>query len=121
MAAPTVTDLLYLVDARTSGQYQGNLAYLNWPQKVKDRAGAVLEIITNIARSYTRGVGFNNGEPNAELAAVILTASARLYTNGGQIRYALTKGPQSASFGDGFSGWTLAELAVLNRYRVRAQ
>lgn len=119
--APTVTELLYLVGERTSGRFSGNLAYLNWSQKVVDRAATVLDIVTNLVRAYTRGVGFESGEANTELAAVILTASARLFTNGGQIRYALTKGPQAASFGDGFSGWTLAELAVLNRYRVRAR
>ena len=79
----------------------------------------VVPLVTTMAKAYTRGRGFADNEPNSEIAAVITTASARLAANGTglqakridevEYRYSL-----ASSF-----GWTLAELAVLNRYRVR--
>ncbi|HNM86557.1 MAG TPA: hypothetical protein PKI77_18805 [Mycobacterium sp.] len=87
------------------------------------RAGdvaTVVPIVTTMAKAYTRGRGFTDNDPNEEIAAVIATASARLAANGEQlagkrvddveVRYSL-----ASTF-----GWTLAELAVLNRYRVTA-
>lgn len=85
------------------------------------RVASVIPVVTTMARAYTRGRGFSGGEPNDEIAAVITTAAARLAANPTglqskrvddvEYRYSL-----ASSF-----GWTLAELAVLNRYRVRAQ
>jgi hypothetical protein len=41
-------------------------------------AELVVPLITTMARAYTRGRGFDeDDEPNAEIAAVITTASAR--------------------------------------------
>ncbi|OMC09227.1 hypothetical protein [Mycolicibacterium fortuitum] len=80
-------------------------------------AGQHVQIVTAMARAYTRGRGFNGAEPNAEIAAVITTATARLVANPEQIP--TTVG--SVDIRGGFTGWTLAELFVLNRYRVRAQ
>lgn len=57
------------------------------------------------------------GEPNDELAAVITTAAARLLANPEQV----DSGVGSTWTRGSFQGWTLAELFVLNRYRVRAQ
>ncbi|MGD7706343.1 hypothetical protein [Microlunatus sp. Y2014] len=75
-------------------------------------------IITAMARAYTRDKGFDflTGEPNDQIAAVITTASARLLANPEQLRV----GVGGVQINDGFSGWSLAELFVLNRYRVRA-
>ena len=80
----------------------------------------VVPIVTTMAKAYTRSRGFIDNDPNEEIAAVIATASARLAANGEQLaskrvddveyRYSL-----ASTF-----GWTLAELAVLNRYRVTA-
>lgn len=81
----------------------------------------VVPIITTLARAYTRGRGFTGNEPNEEVQAVITTAAARLAGNGDQIAKDSTAGPFSMSLRNAFSGWTAAELAVLNRYRVRAQ
>lgn len=81
----------------------------------------VVPIVTVLAKSYTRGQGFDAGEPNQEIAAVIVTASARLAGNGPQLRRKRVDdveddySPLSSSF-----GWSLAEQAVLNRYRVQA-
>lgn len=41
-------------------------------------AKEVAPVITAMVRAYTRGRGFDDDEPNDELAAVITTASARM-------------------------------------------
>lgn len=80
-------------------------------------AGRHVLVVTELARSYTRGNGFAGDEPNTDVAAAITTAAARLLTNPSQVPYDVG----SVSYRGGFNGWTLTELAVLNRYRVRAQ
>jgi hypothetical protein len=80
-------------------------------------AGESVTIITAMVRAYTRGKGFEDGDPNPELSAVITTASARLCANPEQ----LPTDVGSVSIRGGFNGFTLAETFVLNRYRVRAQ
>lgn len=77
-------------------------------------AGQSVTIITAMARAYTRGNGFTDFGPNDEIAAVITAATARLVANPEQLRVTIG-GVQT----DGFQGWTLAELFVLNRYRAR--
>jgi len=86
-----------------------------------DTATAVLalKVATDVVRTYTRGEGFNivTGAPGDDLAAVVLMAAGRIYTNPAAtemtsiddytVRYAA------------FNGWTLPELAVLNTYRRR--
>ena len=85
------------------------------------KADAVLSVITALARSYTRGRGFNfYDKPNEDVAAVILSAAARLYRDPSQIVSQETMGPFSVSYRAGFDGWSVAELGTLNRYRVRA-
>jgi hypothetical protein len=79
-------------------------------------AGQHVTIITALARSYTRDQGFTGVEPAEDIAAVIVTATARLVANPEQ----LATDVGSVSIRGGFSGWTLAELFVLNRYRKRA-
>ncbi len=80
-------------------------------------AGRHAPLVTAMARSYTRGRGFDgSGTPNDELSAVITCATARLVANPEQIAY----DSGAASLRGGFNGWTLPELAALNRYRVRA-
>lgn len=80
-------------------------------------AGQHAAIITAMARAYTRGNGFTDAEPNDEITAVITTATARLVANPEQINTTIG----SVAVNGGFTGWTLAELFVLNRYRKRAQ
>ena len=83
-------------------------------------AGQHVLIVQALAQAYTRGRGFDAGvgenEPNDELAAVITTATARLVASPEQIPY----DSGSVSMRGGFTGWTLAETFVLNRYRKRA-
>lgn len=79
-------------------------------------AGQSVTIITAMARAYTRGNGFGTGTLEDDLAAVITTATARLVANPEQLRVTVG-GVQT----DGFQGWTLPELFVLNRYRRRTR
>lgn len=81
----------------------------------------VVPLVTTMAKAYTRGRGFTGNEPNAEIAAVITTASARLSANGtGLMSKKVDDVEYQYSLASSF-GWTLAEQIVLNRYRVRAQ
>ena len=73
---------------------------------------------TLFARAYTRGEGFDGDVPNDEIAAVILTAACRLARNPGQLSTSETMGPFGLDIRGGFQGFNLAELAVLDRYRV---
>lgn len=85
-------------------------------------AGEHVVIVTAMARAYTRDSGFTtvNTIPECadELAAVITTATARLMTNPGGLAYDLGG---TVSIRGGFTGWTLAELFCLNRYRKRSK
>lgn len=79
-------------------------------------AEEAVPVITAMARAYTRGNGFTADQPNDEIGAVITTASARLMANPDQVEYRAG----NVSFQSAFTGWTLAEAFVLNRYRKRA-
>lgn len=105
MSAPTHSELGALL-GRTVSSEQGQ---------------AVLSIITAMASAYTRGQGFTNGVPNAEIRAVILAAAARLLSNPRGLLVDETEGPAAVSYRSAFTGWSVAESFVLNRYRVRAQ
>lgn len=78
------------------------------------------QIITAMARGYTRDRGFENGEPAEDLAAVIVTATARLLANPDQVPNDVTAGSFSKRTYAGFTGWSLAETFILDRYRKRA-
>lgn len=78
-------------------------------------------IVTTMAKAYTRGRGFDGNEPNDDIAAVITTAAARLAANGSQTQRRKRVDDVEIETRSSFLGWTLAELAVLNRYRVRAR
>ncbi len=85
-------------------------------------ATAAVPIITVMARAYTRGRGFTGtGQPACdEIAAVITTAAARLAANTAQVSASTTTDDRTRDLRSCFQGWSLAELAVLNRYRVTA-
>lgn len=79
-----------------------------------------LPLVVEFVRAYTRDRGFDTaGVPNDALAAVIVSATARLVTNPEQSER-VTVGDYSEAFAT-FAGWTLPELVVLNRYRRRAR
>ncbi|MDX1879630.1 hypothetical protein SBE55_17625 [Mycolicibacterium sp. 141076] len=97
-----------------------DLAAFTGKELNSDQATAVITVVAALAESYTRGNGFTAGEPNDAVGAVILSASARLVEDTSQIVQDRSMGPFSVSYRAGFDGWSTAELAVLNRYRVRA-
>ncbi len=98
-----------------------NLLYGDSGQTVDATQGAeVLSAVGQLANAYTRGVGWTDGVPNADISSVILTASARLLAHPRQLAVDETVGPDSASFRGGFTGWSVLETIVLNRYRVTA-
>lgn len=86
-----------------------------------DQAVEALAICSAMAKAYTRGVGFADETPNAQIASVIVTSAARLVAHPRQIGMAETLGPQSAAFREGFAGFTLGERITLDRYRVTAR
>jgi len=78
-------------------------------------AAAHLPHLTNLARAYTRGNGFDvTGEPNAEIESVVMLGAARLAVNPAQLT---SEDADGYSARGGFSGWTLAERLVLDNYR----
>jgi hypothetical protein len=90
------------------------------------QGAALIAYVTQLVYEYVRGVGFTTGTggappiPNAGLWQVILGASARIWAHPRQLPVDETVGPDSASFRAGFNGWSVSELAVLQRYRVMA-
>lgn len=74
-----------------------------------------------LIEGYTRGRylnGFKEYRPG--IRAVVLTSSARILANPGQISIRVQAGSVTVSKGVGFRGFTLAELEVLKRYRKKA-
>lgn len=104
MAAATHTDLAALLNRQVDST-QGQ---------------AVLAIVTSQVSAYTRGVGFVDGVPNDELRGVILLASLRILGNPEQLSRSVVRGPESADWRGGFSGFTVGERMTLDRYRVKA-
>ncbi len=83
-----------------------------------DLAYTHLKPVTAMVRAYTRGKGFIGDEPADDLAAVIVSSTARIVANpSSTIEH--TAGPFSSKPAV-FNGWTLPELTVLNRYRKKA-
>lgn len=79
---------------------------------------AAVNAIKSMAHAYTRGEGFDGDLPNAEIAAVIITAASRLARNPGQLPTSEALGPFSYDVRGGFQGFNLTEQATLDRYRI---
>lgn len=80
-------------------------------------AGVHLPIVTVFVKAYVRGNGFTADVPNADLSAVITTATARLVVNPERVaRNQIDDYSETPAMLDGF---TLPELAVLHLYRRR--
>jgi hypothetical protein len=105
MAAPTSADLAAFIGTEVT----------------TDQATAIISVISALASAHTRGEGFTAGEPNSDVRAVILSASARLLRDPSGIVSYEEMGPFRVQYRAGFDGWTVAELGALNRYRARAQ
>lgn len=82
-------------------------------------AGVHLPLITEMARTHTRGVGFDEAdEPNAAIASVIVSATARIVSNPSSHQMAQA-GPMTVRH-TVFVGWSLVELSVLDAHRRKA-
>ena len=79
--------------------------------------GQAIPIVTLLVKAYVRGGEWWEIDDYPELEAVVVTAAARLVTNPGVVDQEMVAGPFTHSLRGGFTGWTLAELAALNRYR----
>ncbi len=101
---------------------QDVLAFVGRP--VDDPAGTALAqehlpVVTAMVKAYTHGRGWDeNDEPADELAYVIISSTARSVSNPEHVELDVT-GPFTRRAAR-FTGWTLAELAILHRYRRRA-
>jgi hypothetical protein len=80
---------------------------------------AAVLAVTEMVRAYTRDRGFTIDLPDDDVAAVITTSTARLASNPEAIQQEDIAG-EYAVRKTAFSGWSLAELAVLNRHRQKA-
>lgn len=86
-----------------------------------DVAALAVESATALVDAYTRGRHLDRGgKPRPGVTTVVLTVAARIGANPGQVSRQDQAGSFMSRRGVGFTGFTLAELAVLNRYRKRA-
>jgi hypothetical protein len=106
MAAPTVQNVLDLVSTD--------------PAPTDAQVTQALSIISLLASEYTRGIGFTDGTPNDGIAAVIITATARLLRNPSQLPVREQMGAVLVDYRGGFQGWSIGERFTLDRYRVTA-
>ena len=87
----------------------------------EDQAQEAIETITAMVEGYTRGRHVDAlGRLRPGIEKVVTSAAARLLANPGQIAWKEQVGAYSSSRMGGFAGFSLAEQAILNRYRVRA-
>lgn len=97
------------------------LAFMADEMISEDVAAAAVDTASALIAAYTRDRHVTRtGDPRPGVSAVALTAAARIAANPGQITKQDTAGSFSTRRGAGFSGFTLGEQAVLNRYRKRA-
>jgi hypothetical protein len=97
------------------------IAFLGWPTDAAINAQATQHVgmVTAAVRAYTRGRGFAiTGQVPEELAAVIVSATARSLSNPAQSRRieagSLTETPGS------LASFSVLECLVLNGFRRRA-
>jgi hypothetical protein len=101
-------------------KHLGYLAPTEHPyDETTGQAIAHLPAVIEYVRGYTRGRGFVGDRPADPLLVVIVAAAARLVANPTQLNFY-----QTGDYSERpaiLNGWTLPELAVLNRYRrIRA-
>lgn len=86
---------------------------------VLDQATAALGMAEGMIAAYCRGRHMRYGHPRPGVESVTTAVAARILANPEQIAVREQVGPYEYYRGQGFSGFTLVELAVLNRYRKR--
>lgn len=88
---------------------------------VEKQAEQALRTAEGLVDAYTRGRHKRRDVYRPGVEDVIVTVAARILANPEQIAVREQVGPYTMYRGEGFSGFTLVELAVLNRYRKRAR
>lgn len=101
----TATELLKFTDIEGEG--------------AEAKASLALTTAEAYVEAYTRGRHTRGGHLRPGVEAVITTVAARILSNPEQISVREEVGPYVYFKGPGFNGFTLVELAVLNRYRKR--
>lgn len=89
---------------------------------VQFQAETALSMAEGLVSTYCRGRHKRRGSDTYRpgIQEVIITVAARILANPEQIQQREQIGPYSYFRGNGFQGFTLVELSVLNAYRKRA-
>lgn len=88
---------------------------------VEHQAAEAIKAAEALISGYCRGRDRDQwGDYRPGVESVRNTVAARILANPGQVSTREQIGPYSHFTGEGFTGFTLPELAVLNRYRKRA-
>lgn len=98
-------------------------AYLGGDGLDEAAATQALAMAEAAVRAYTRDRGFTNQGPGPDLQTVVISVAARMmHAADGNQTVALTQGPFARTITRfrPVNGYTLLELAILNRYRVRS-
>lgn len=83
-------------------------------------ANLAVEVAHGQIGAYCRGRHVDRrGNYRPGIRSVVLTVGARILANPGQISSNVQVGAAAVRKGAGFSGFTLSELSVLDRYRKR--
>lgn len=86
-----------------------------------ESAATAIQLAHGLIGAYCRGRHLNRaGNYRPGVREVALTVAARILSNPGQVSTQVQVGAVNIRKGAGFSGFTIVELAVLNRYRKRA-
>ena len=86
---------------------------------VLDQAATALDMAAALVAAYCRGRHKRGETLKPGVATVINSAAARILANPSFVQEREQIGPYSYFRGEGFKGFSLVELAVLNRYRKR--
>lgn len=89
--------------------------------EVEQQAATALGMAESLVSVYTRGRHKRGENFRPGIETVITTVAARILANPQFIQEREQIGPYTYFRGEGFTGFTLAELAVLNSYRKRAR
>lgn len=88
---------------------------------VEAQALAAIEEATAYVAAYTRFTHLNaSGQPRPGIKEVVRSVAARIVANPAGVQTREQIGQYSYFVGEGFTGFTLGEIAILNRYRKRA-
>lgn len=87
---------------------------------IQERAAIAWTTAEALVGAYCRGREKRGDVYRPGVEDVILMVGSRILANPEQIQVREQVGPYSMFKGAGFEGFTLVELAVLNRYRKRA-